>query len=182
MARLGEAGHGTAGRQGKAGRARMDDTVTASVLARFLGVSTRRVRELADCGLVVRASQAGRYRLEESVRRVVEDMRRTIAKRGGAAVAASAARERGRLAAAKAEGEELKIARLRGALLDAGAVEREWTAILTGVRARLLAVPSRAAQRLPHLSLHDIGEIDHEIRAALDEFGHNTDGGTTLRV
>jgi phage terminase Nu1 subunit (DNA packaging protein) len=80
----------------------MDDTVTASVLARFLGVSTRRVRELADSGLVVRASQTGRYRLEESVRRVVEDMRRSIAGRGGAAVAASAARERGRLAAAKA--------------------------------------------------------------------------------
>ena len=171
MARLGEAGHGTAG-PGKArqGVARLDDTVTAATIARFLGISTRRVREFVDSGLVVRASQTGRYRLEESVRRVVEDMRRTIAKRGGAAVAASAARERGRLAAAKAEGEELKIARLRGALLDAAAVEREWTAILTGVRARMLAVPSRAAQRLPHLSAHDVGEIDREIRAALDEF------------
>jgi phage terminase Nu1 subunit (DNA packaging protein) len=150
----------------------MDDTVTASVLARFLGVSTRRVRELADSGLVVRASQTGRYRLEESVRRVVEDMRRSIAGHGGAAVAASAARERGRLAAAKAEAEELKIARLRGSLLDAVAVEREWTAILTGVRARMLAVPSRAAQRLPHLSAHDVGEIDREIRDGLAELGH----------
>jgi phage terminase Nu1 subunit (DNA packaging protein) len=51
------------------------------------------------------------------------------------------------------------------------AVEREWTSILTGVRARMLAVPSRAGQRLPNLSTHDIGEIDREIRDGLAELG-----------
>jgi phage terminase Nu1 subunit (DNA packaging protein) len=42
------------------------------------------------------------------------------------------------------------------------------------VRAGLLAVPSRVAARLPHLTAHDILEIDREIRAALahlDGFG-----------
>ena len=58
-----------------------------------------------------------------------------------------------------------------GALLDAGAVEREWSGILGGVRARMLAVPSRAAQRLPHMTSHDVGEIDREIRDALSEAG-----------
>jgi hypothetical protein len=35
----------------------------------------------------------------------------------------------------------------------------------------MLAVPSRVAARLPHLSRTDIAEIDKEIRAALTEIG-----------
>src|SRR5271166_992556 len=62
---------------------------------------------------------------------------------------------------------ELQNAATRGALLDAGDVEREWTATFAGVRARMLAVPSRAAQRLPHLGAHDVSEIDREVRDAL---------------
>jgi hypothetical protein len=37
----------------------------------------------------------------------------------------------------------------------------------TTVRAGMLAVPSRVAARLPHLSKHDVAETDAEIRAAL---------------
>jgi len=35
----------------------------------------------------------------------------------------------------------------------------------------MLAVSSRIAARLPHLSKHDVAEIDAEIRAALTELG-----------
>jgi phage terminase Nu1 subunit (DNA packaging protein) len=41
---------------------------------------------------------------------------------------------------------------------------------LRTVRAGML-VPSRVAARLPHLSKHDVAEIDQEIRAALGEVG-----------
>jgi phage terminase Nu1 subunit (DNA packaging protein) len=34
---------------------------------------------------------------------------------------------------------------------------------------RMLAVPSRAGARLPHLTPHDIAEIDAEVRAVLTE-------------
>jgi hypothetical protein len=37
------------------------------------------------------------------------------------------------------------------------------------VRAGMLAVPRRVAARLPHLSKHDVAEIDAEIRAAPGE-------------
>ncbi len=37
--------------------------------------------------------------------------------------------------------------------------------------AGLLAVPSRCAARLPHLTSHDVAKIDHEVRAVLGEFG-----------
>jgi phage terminase Nu1 subunit (DNA packaging protein) len=35
----------------------------------------------------------------------------------------------------------------------------------------MLAVPSRVQQRLPHLTAHDVAEIDAEVRAALIEIG-----------
>jgi hypothetical protein len=38
-----------------------------------------------------------------------------------------------------------------------------------------LAVPSRAAQRLPHMTAHDMGEVDPEIRDALMELGNETE-------
>ena len=62
---------------------------------------------------------------------------------------------------------------LRGALLDAGAVQSEWSGVLRTVRAGMLAVPSRAAARLPHLTTHDVSEIDSEVRAVLTEVGNN---------
>jgi phage terminase Nu1 subunit (DNA packaging protein) len=36
----------------------------------------------------------------------------------------------------------------------------------------MLAVPSRAAQRLPHLSAHGIAVIDSEVRDVLTEIGN----------
>jgi phage terminase Nu1 subunit (DNA packaging protein) len=39
------------------------------------------------------------------------------------------------------------------------------------VRAGMLAVPTRAALRLPHLAAHDVAEIDHEVRDVLTEIG-----------
>ncbi|MCK1693098.1 terminase small subunit [Bradyrhizobium sp. 144] len=84
---------------------------------------------------------------------------------------AEASKQRARLAAAQADLNELKAARLRGDLVEAAAVEQEWSGILRTVRAGMLAVPSRVAARLPHLSRTDIAEIDAEIRAALTELG-----------
>jgi phage terminase Nu1 subunit (DNA packaging protein) len=55
--------------------------------------------------------------------------------------------------------------------LDAKAVEIEWSGVLRTLRAGLLAVPSRCAARLPHLTAHDAAEIDAEVRAALSEIG-----------
>ncbi|MGY4284918.1 phage terminase Nu1 subunit (DNA packaging protein) [Bradyrhizobium sp. LM2.7] len=43
--------------------------------------------------------------------------------------------------------------------------------MLRTVRAGMLAVSSRVAARLPHLSKHDVAEIDQEIRIVLTELG-----------
>lgn len=46
--------------------------VSASELAQMLGVTDRRIRQLAKEGTVVRGVQRGRYRLQESVRRFLD--------------------------------------------------------------------------------------------------------------
>ena len=73
----------------------------------------------------------------------------------------SATAERARLAKAQADLAEIKNAQLRGTLLDAIALEAEWSSVLRAVRAGMLAVPSRAGARLPH----DVAEIDAECTA-----------------
>jgi phage terminase Nu1 subunit (DNA packaging protein) len=92
-----------------------------------------------------------------------------------AAPLAKATIERARLAAAQADLAEQKLAHQRGALLDARTVRAEWSAILRGVRAGVLAAPSRVAARLPHLSAHDVATIDGELRAVLAELGEGCD-------
>jgi phage terminase Nu1 subunit (DNA packaging protein) len=44
----------------------------------------------------------------------------------------------------------------------------------------MLAMPSRCAARLPHLTARDVSEIDAEVRAVLTEIGNdarNSNGG-----
>jgi phage terminase Nu1 subunit (DNA packaging protein) len=60
---------------------------------------------------------------------------------------------------------------MRGELVEAVAVQAEWSDVLRTVRAGMLAVPSRVAARLPHLPKHDVAEVDAEIRTALTAMG-----------
>ena len=81
----------------------------------------------------------------------------------------SAVAERARLAKAQADKVEIANAKARGLLVEAAAVEAEWAGVLRTIRAGMLALPSRCAARLPHLTLHDIGEIDREVREVLSD-------------
>jgi len=58
------------------------NTVSAPVLARWLGVSGKAIYELAKAGVVVRAG-GGLYHLEESVTRYCEHLRQRAAQRDG---------------------------------------------------------------------------------------------------
>jgi len=64
---------------------------------------------------------------------------------------------------------ETANARARGELAPLAEVEREWAGVLRDVRAALLALPSRAAARLGHLTPHDLSTLDHKVRAILLE-------------
>ena len=141
-------------------------SVSATVLASLFGISTRAVTDLAKRGIVVRAGTG--YALEASVRGYCEHLRKLATGRGEASVATTAAQERAKLARVQADKIELQNDAARGSLLDAAAVQAEWSDTLRQVRAGMLAVPSRSAARLPHLTAHDVSEIDQEVRAGAD--------------
>lgn len=54
-------------------------------------------------------------------------------------------------------------------LVEAKDVERQWTSLVTAARAKLLGVPTRVRQKLPHLKPDEVMVIDAFIREALEE-------------
>ncbi len=146
----------------------MSEDVTAAELAELIGVLARAIAGLGQRGITVSAGP-GRWKLKESVARYCDDLRRQAKGKGGE----GAAVERGRLASAQADLVALKVARQRGELLDAKAVEAEWRSILSTVRSGCLALPSRVASRLPHMTPGDMAEVDAEVRAVLIELSHD---------
>ncbi|MCQ4191018.1 hypothetical protein [Methylocystis suflitae] len=144
--------------------------VTAAELGALIGVISRKVRFLRDEGHVVPVGR-GRFLRDASVKRYCDHLRAVAARHAEGAAGASLTAERTRLAREQANVAELKRAALAGALLDATAVEREWSDILRKVRAGMLSVPSRCGALLPHLSQADVGVIDAQIRERLSELG-----------
>ncbi|QDY70013.1 terminase small subunit [Qingshengfaniella alkalisoli] len=135
-----------------------------------------RITPAALTGLVKRdlAIKLGHdaYDLQETVGRYTEHLRSVASGRGGEEQALTLTGERARLARAQADAQETKNAALRGELVKASEVEREWADTLRHLRSQLLAVPSRIRQTLGHLSTADVEAIDRELRDTLTRLGN----------
>jgi phage terminase Nu1 subunit (DNA packaging protein) len=147
----------------------MSNNVSAIALADLFGVTDRTIRDLAKRGIIIKDARG--YALAKSVRGYCKHLRELATGRGGESAISSVTAERARLAKAQADLTETKVRVMHGELVEASAVETEWSGVLRTVRAGMLAVPSRCAARLPHLSGHDVAEIDSEVRAVLTEVG-----------
>ena len=145
----------------------LENLISRQALAGLLGVSASGIDDLTGRGVVIRVDPRA-YLLRESVAGYVKHLRDQIRERGQ-----SLADEKTRQVRAQAEKVELANAKARGELVEAAAVEREWSALLMDVRARMLAVPSRVQARLGHLTAHEVQAIDAEVRAALTEAGND---------
>jgi phage terminase Nu1 subunit (DNA packaging protein) len=141
-------------------------TVTIGELAEFLGITTQALYN--SKAKIVRLSH-GAYDLKASVRAYCEHLRETASGRGGPSAVENLTAQRARLAREQADGTALKNAELRGEMIRASEAEARWREVLTGIRARLLAVPSRVRMALPQLSATEITVIDRELRSALED-------------
>ena len=141
--------------------------VSAAELGQWLNLAAPRISALAREGRIPRRDD-GRFDLQAAIRGYVESLR---LKTTGSALASNPElnAEKIRLARANAEKVEAANARARGDLAALSDVERQWAGILRDVRAALLALPSRAAARLGHLTPHDVATLDYEVRAVLNE-------------
>lgn len=68
----------------------------------------------------------------------------------------------------KAELAELQYKKRAGELVEADAIAAEVTSAFATVRSALLGLPSKAKQRLPHLTLTDIATLDAIVREGLE--------------
>ena len=143
-------------------------TISTKELAELTGYTDRRVRQLAQAGVITRI-RTGVFRHPESNQAIIAHLGEVAAGRGGEDEQADLAKERALLARAQREGHTLKNQTMRHDLVSAADVEREWSSILSGIRGRMLALPTDVAQLLPHLTRHDIDTIDRGIRDALEE-------------
>lgn len=81
-----------------------------------------------------------------------------------------------RLMAAKAAIAELELEERRGELVAVDDARADVIAKFTAVRTRILGVPTRIAQRLPHIAADVVPVIDELLREALEELAID-DGG-----
>lgn len=152
------------------------DQISETELADLLGLTANRIRTLSRDGVLKRVAPAT-YDRREAVRAYCHGLREALTKKGHASKGGDAMEaQKLRYQTALAEKAERANVAARGELISASTVAREWAGVLRGVRAGLLALPSRVGSRLGHLTPHDLSEIDLEVRATLNDLSESEDG------
>lgn len=122
--------------------------VTGQQLAEMLGLTARRIDQLADEGAVSKtgknqfaltASVQGYLKFSASKKSNQWDSGANSGEGGGYD------EHRARLTKAKADIAEIQAETMKGNFHEAGAVEAVWTDMLMNARSRLLAIPTRTA-------------------------------------
>ena len=149
---------------------RIKATGDAAELADLLSLSAKDVAKLASSGVLARDNARGRYRLKASVKNYCENIRTAATGREGGSVT-----ERRRLLKAQGDLAELRAKIDSGALLQSAEVEAGWSSTLRTVRSFTMAIPSRAAALLPHLSRADVGAIADVVHEKLTIAGTYAD-------
>lgn len=132
-------------------------TVAASVLADLLGVTDRRIRQLAEEGVLHRVTK-GRYSLPISIKNYLKMLRmEDTLKNDGEPDELDLEKERAIHERIKRHQSEIKLAAMKGTVHRAEDVEQVMTDMLTAFRTRLLNVPSKLAPTL--VGRESAGEI-----------------------
>lgn len=135
---------------------------TAAVVAQWLDISDRRVRQLRQKG-VLEEARPGLYNLKDCVHRYIEYLK----KDGSAEEAVDYNAERAKLARAKREKEELELELKRRGVLQAADVEKVMVEMLLRFRQKIRNIPVKQS---PALAVEtDQMEIFLALKRATDE-------------
>lgn len=120
-------------------------TYPGTVIAKLLMLTERRVQQLSAEGVIPKAER-GRYALAPAVQGYVKYLK----DRAGSSDAETddIGTSKARLIKARARMAELEADQLEGKLLDRAEVEQGWKTIVLNMRAKLMAIPTRAAPQL----------------------------------
>jgi len=134
---------------------------TSKVVAEFLDVSERRVRQLRDKG-VINETRPGLYDLKTATRQYINYLRKD-----GTAENVDYNTERAKLVRAKRENEELELSLRKKEMHRAEDVEKVMTDMLIRFKTRLMAIPAKQSPVLAKKT--DKAEIFRLLKAAIDE-------------
>lgn len=139
-------------------------------LAMLLGLTTRRVNQLAEDGVMVRIGH-GEFDGPASIQAFVAQAANRVKDKDAQI---DKEREEARLKKEQADHWELKNARLRNELLPIDEVVRVWSEQISYVKSGMLSVVPRVRQRIS-LSNEDAEFIDQEIRKAMTKLADGVD-------
>jgi len=132
---------------------------TDKVVADFLDLTPRRVRQLRDEGVIAEKA-VGLYDLRAAVRQYVTYLRNHDR--------ADLNDERAMLTRCKREAVEMENELRRGVLLNSEEVEKGIKAVCLSIRSRILTLPAKLAPKLAEMGGNQAGIFD-ELKRAVDE-------------
>lgn len=146
-------------------------TVSAAVLGDMFGVTARRIRQMAEEGIVVRAAK-GRYKLVDSVKNYLLTLK--LAAEGVGVDLADGEinleEEKGLHERVKRHISELRLQIMKGELHKAEDVEAVMTDMLASFKTRVMNIPSKTAPILENRDAAFIKErLTSEVTEALNE-------------
>lgn len=146
-------------------------TVSASVVGDWIGLSERRVRELRDQAVIPDNGRGG-FDLRESIRAYCAHIRPAAGRNAAGGSAGAASLDQARIEVLNEQRDRLKMlnAQMRGEAVLAEDMETVVGAYADATRARILALPTRAAPLV--LGMASLAEI----RDKLTELSHEACG------
>ncbi len=130
-----------------------------STIAKLFNLTERRVQQLAKEGVIPKPEK-GKYDLVGCVRGYVAYLQERAF--GKTMAVGDTHHERARLLKLQADKTELEVETIRGKLIPAEETEELWASLLATFRARMLAMPTRAAHLVSHLK--EFYAIEHTLR------------------
>lgn len=132
---------------------------TSKVVAQWLCLTERRVRQLRDEGVIVEA-RPGLYELQPTVARYITYI--------GGAGKETLTNERMKLTRAKREAAELENELRKGEVHRTEDIERSIKSMFLNIRSRFLALPAKLSPTLATMGGNQTGIFD-ELKQAIDE-------------
>ena len=132
---------------------------TSKVVAQWLCLTERRVRQLRDEGVIVEA-RPGLYELQPTVARYITYI--------GGAGKETLTNERMKLTRAKREAAELENELRKGEVHRTKDIERGIKSMFLNIRSRFLALPAKLSPTLATMGGNQTGIFD-ELKQAIDE-------------
>lgn len=144
------------------------ETVGTAKLASILGISDRRVQHLVSEG-ILRKEKRGTYQLAASVQAYIAY--KVESSRSGSS--GTKVEEETRLLKARADREEIELARIRKELIPAILIKSTWQRIVASARTRFLGLHSALKTQHPDLDISVIQTLEGLVRQALTEMSED---------